>query len=551
MVRRAMPVVVLAALLAVAWMLLRQGDEGVDEGDRLAAGNPPGADAPPAPIGAPGSEVPTRLQGRPGRQPAVERQPREGPGRRRLPVSTAGLIRYEGTVRGEDGRPLVGAEVYQTPKRRNPEQRWRNPRVAKADAEGRFVLHARPDMDDVFAAQAHGYETTFVDGAAAAATKEIHFVLREMPRLVVRIVDTEGEPLAWAGVRVVPTERRGRYIPHPGPGWPRPPQFETTDAEGTAVFGYDVPLPVMIIPEVEGFVTEPPEQWLPQAAGTVVFTALRGTTLVLDVVDEQGTAVDGSVWAEIRDGTTADALAVIRGGFLASVLAEDLALPAGTYAVEITAPGYEPCVIRDLALPGGGAEVKREVVMRPLRKRAWLTVTLPKSEPPRKAGARRVTLLFRRVDEGWDALGWAAHTEVKWRPATEALCAPFQPGTYEVLVVAEEDVATLGTIALAEGAQVERRAHPRKGVVFPLHAILPPDLTVRSIRFEVPGFGHMPALGWTFRGSGNLLETIDPAGSAARRDPDKGALIGPYPGTHVTLVVTDWRGTVHRFAAAR
>ena len=132
------------------------------------------------------------------------------------------------------------------------------------------------------------------------------------------------------------------------------------------MFGYDVPIPVMIIPQVDGLVTTPPEQWLPKAAGTVVFTAAAGTTLILDVVDEKGTAVDGGIWAEIHDAGSSEVLMVVRGGPMASVVEEDLALPPGTYTVEISAPGHEPHLLSDLVLPGGGVEVKRAVVMHPL-----------------------------------------------------------------------------------------------------------------------------------------------------------------------------------------
>ena len=148
-------------------------------------------------------------------------------------------------------------------------------------------------------------------------------------------------------------------------------------------------------------------------------------------------------------------------------------------------------------------------------------------------------------------LGWSAHSEVKWDVASGVLTAPFRPGAYDVLLIVDEDVAALGTVELGEGESVKRRAHPRKGVMFPLYDVLPPDLQVRGIRIEVPGLGRMPALGRTFRGSGSLLETIDEAGSKARRDPERGAILGPYPGSHVVLEVTDWRGTVHRFTATR
>lgn len=559
--RTAVLLVMLAAILAVVWILFLESDDGAA---------PPtdgtGYEAPPASEleGEP-QDSPDGALGLKGRSDA---ECLEAPGvRRPVPVGRAtsrGVvrIRLRGTVRTEAGLPVVGATVYQLSKKWSAGTSWTLSHTT-TDPDGRFVLECLPPRSTWICARAPGRRTVFLDGATVDEDDAMVLALAESPKLVVRLVGADGEPVGLGGVRAVPTTRGGVALAFPGPEAVFPEQFEMTDENGIAVFDFEVPVPVMVIPEVEGMVAEPAEQWLAEAAGAVTFQVTLGTTLVIEARDVDDSPLEQSLWVSIRDPTTGREVAVFRSDEGLGRAEADLALLPASYHVEVTACGYEPHLRPDLRLPGAGATVRCEVRMEVLRQCATLRIVIPggepasRSDPQPPSSGRRPALLLRRREVGWSDFGWQVRDDFRWDAKAGAVVVDLRPGTYDMVLALPTtgDVAELGTLVLPEGSSMTRRVNPRKGVVFRLYDVLPPDLRVRTVCVEVPGRGFFPPIGsWsntTVRDAAGLVATIDPAGSLARATPHGGARLGPYSALHVILHVTDWSGQTHRFVVGR
>jgi hypothetical protein len=204
--------------------------------------------------------------------------------------------------------------------------------------------------------------------------------------------------------------------------------------------------------------------------------------------------------------------------------------------------------------------VRRTVVLQRLAEAARLRILLPQptGEPKRRAvrGAGW-SLLLRRTDGPWAALGWIEYGGFVMDGQAVALTVRLQPGTWEAVVsgARHDVVGRIEPVALRAGAFVERSAHVVPSTSFSLYDVLPPDLEVRTVRVVAPGYGRLPPIGsWlstAIRDAESLVQTLDVTDSEARRTKGGGALLGPFPGAHVVVEVDDWSGHTHRFTVGR
>lgn len=480
-------------------------------------------------------------------------------------------VAVSGSVLDHAGRAVAGARVYQLPQAlaAGSAPNLLTPQTT-SDGAGRFTLHANAPLTRTFIlACLPGGLPGWVHGDEVGPGHTIRLVLPEPTELDVYLVDTEGKALPDAGVRVVPLTSRGIVPPLPGPEAPLPEQFDVTDENGRVRFRFGRAVPLMVIPDLDGWVADPKERWLPDSSGSVSFTVQQGATLVVEALDhETGGRIAQTVWASVLDRASGRELTTGSSVEADGVLRADLPLLPGFYDVLVTVREREPTLIADVHVERAGAVVRVQARMKPLAALAHLSLVLPSREEdtapaagsggPRVQQDRPAVIVFaKRLDGGFERHGWVRRVDGRRDPARRGvLTLPMRPGPYEVIVMdpLTGGVAHMPAIALAPGAGLTRRVTLRPGVQFRLHEVLPPDIHVRDLRVEVADVGTFPAVGYggfgyaSLRSAGGALGALAPAGSARRKAGRGGPTLGPYPGASVVLVVTDWEGGTSRYA---
>ncbi|MFV1959758.1 MAG: hypothetical protein ACC662_10145, partial [Planctomycetota bacterium] len=396
----------------------------------------------------------------------------------------------------------------------------------------------------------------WLDGDRLEGGSEVDVTLPDAYELRVLVVNEEGEPRPETSVALEGTGARRGLVNYPAPGDPVAGTVRETDLGGLAVFGVGDDVPVVVRPLLEEAVAEPSALRIEHPVGQVTFRVHRGWRLALDVYDgDSDRYLEEQIDVTIYDVTTGAEVWNARSDASADVIETDVPLPLGTYAVEVTARGREPVMLGDFAATSFVIPIHRAVRMRPLREVARLRVELPSGPRPgpfprRPGNPLQPLVLDLRQDGGWPGRGWVPRRDLRWLPGRGAFTLELRPGRHDLLIAlpGAGEVATLQDVLLRPGAETVVRASPRSGTTFRLYDVLPPDLAVRRLRIEVPGLGFLPAVG--LRGlrplldGQDLLEGIDAASSAARRDPNLGPTLGPYPGP-VILHVIDWQGVPH------
>lgn len=479
-------------------------------------------------------------------------------------------VEVSGIVVTATGEPVGLADVYQldTSKAAGAHRNFMTP-VTRSDASGRFTLKAmKPLAESMIVAAKARFAPGFVPGAEIGPGHEIRIVLPAPTMLHVYLVDTAGKPVANEGIRAVPAAWRGHALPLPGPGSPLKEKYEGTDENGRASFYFSRSTPVTVIPDLEGWVSDPLERWLPDSDGTVYFTVQRGATIVVEAQDvKTGARIEQTVWVSVLDRESGRELTAGSSAEANGVMRTDLPLLPGYYDVLVRMRGREPLLVADVQVPSPGAEVKVPAKMGPLKEAATVQLALPDPVPARK-GAPESTwsrqyppvVFVQRSDGNWQRHGWTRRTDGKMAfGASPSVTLTLRPGEYDVLVADPNSGTCAHTTGLQveAGVAVEPRIAYRGGLQFPLYETLPVKLGVRRIRVEVAGvgtftaYGYNPTLQGNIHSQGHIESSVAPASSPLRSSARLSPQLGPYPGGSATLVVTDWEGTTHRFPIRR
>ncbi|MDJ0976534.1 MAG: hypothetical protein QNJ98_18905 [Planctomycetota bacterium] len=475
-------------------------------------------------------------------------------------------VELRGIVVDHAGRPAAAADVYQLPDHERAGSvggRWM-PRT-QSDGAGRFtILALKPLAESIFVARTKDGAPGWVPGSDVAPGATIRIVLPEPTQLDVYLVDTQGKPLPNEGVRVVPLTARGMARRFPGPETPMPEQYDATDENGRVRFAFPRSVPVMVIPSLDGWVADPQERWLPDSMGSVSFTVQKGATLIVKAVDAaSGKTIGQTVWASVLDRETGRELTAGSSTDANGVLRSDLPLLPGFYDVLVTMRDREPTLLQDVRVAEAGAEVEITARMGPLKKAATLSLILP-PPPPRDTDGRKTRgrgrvapiVFAKRLDGGFERHGWVRRVDAKRdRNRPDRFTLTMRPGPYEVVVMNPNTayVGHLRNLTLAAGSERTRRVPMEPGVQFALHEVLPADVHVRSVWIEVAGVGRFPPVGYDarlaggLRAWGGLVNNLAAAGSSARKNAGAGPVLGPFPGSAVTVEVVDWEGGTNRY----
>ncbi len=443
------------------------------------------------------------------------------------------------------GRAIQGALVYTTGKSAS---RWGSFDVggkATTDAKGRWSIRVLSTKGRWIGARAKGFMNAFVDGDEADVSRSIRIEMPYAERLRVLVLDANNEPVPEAGVRLKPIPSQGMQSEYPSPSHRGPERYEATDGEGFATFELNTDGPVLIAPDMDEVFTDPPEQWLPRAAGTVTFRIGSGAVLKLRVENESGDVLDDTAWVEVREAGTDRTLDQARYKLIEGRLERPFSFAPGWYDVRVHMKDRDPAWLPNVRLGMKDETPEHVVSMRPLPEMGRIEVQF--SLPPDTKTISRPGIFVRRQEPGRDRR-WTPVVAGKWYAESGAghvFSAELHPGTYELAASAiANGLCGVRRVAVRSGKTTKTALTLAAGLRFKLFDVVPRDLEIRRIDVDVGRLGIFAPLGAagasTTRHSSSLEQFVTDWRYA---DP----VLGPYPATSATVHVTAWNGTKHEF----
>lgn len=275
-------------------------------------------------------------------------------------------------VLGPDGKPLVGAVLFEKPNR-NALANYRRP----VDASGVIVLSNRPPENICLEAAAPGYVTAVAIAQRVDEDEELKLQLRRARTLEIRVLGDDGRPLPGVALSL----RDQQHL--------RLPTDAQTDAKGTYVWDSAPSSPVrfwLTHPELGRRVLATDGVRNPEFMHFKRHNSEKALVAVRAVDDSNGRPVPEFVVRGRTYGTPKEIMSFAGQNGSASGEVRKVAWPNGTYPnleVSVEASGFAPAVIGSLDFYEGDHEFQAR--LKPLSEVSHVAVRTPDGKPAAKA----------------------------------------------------------------------------------------------------------------------------------------------------------------------